>query len=532
MNKEPFRIGKTIIMFLALMLCVVSSAQTKFNVLTPEDPVFKPLPDSLKGVIIDTVLTDSDIYPGTTRSLQVLVPAKYTGEQPACLLLGLDGAFFEALNVVDNLVHKGEVPVMIGVFVNWGKILDEEGNIVRYNRSNEYDRTDDRLAQFLEKEVLPLVNTLVTPDGRRVKISENPDDRAITGSSSSGIAAFNVVWERPDLFRRIYSSRGTFVAMRGGNELPAIIRKTEPKPIRIFLQDGINDTWNHIFGDWWEQNQLMDSALNFAGYEYDFKWDRGTHSGFFGKRAYPDALRWLWRGWPAKVRKGKTMNGMLQSILPEKGDEGWKCLGDMSDTTSLIPDMVKRSLSSDEARKTGLKNICSVSRMFNGDIYLSDSEGKLYLQKHGSRKPQKLETLPTGGVQFAVSPNKRILISTEKNSDWLISYIIAPDGTLKYGQQFYWLHNTDNHNHTPYGNMQFDTDGNLYVATPIGVQVCDHNGRVRAILPVPGRGVDFIAFSGNRLYAVSKGKIYVRTMKTTGHESWNEPIEYKAQGAG
>lgn len=303
-------------------MCATSSAQTKFNVLTPEDPVFTPLPDSLKGVVIDTVLTDSAIYPGTTRTLQVLVPAKYTGEQPACLLLGLDGAFFEALNVVDNLVYKEEVPVMIGVFVNWGKILDEDGNIVRYNRSNEYDRTDDRLAQFLEKEVLPFVNTLVTPDGRKVQISDDPDDRAITGSSSSGIAAFNVVWERPDLFRRIYSSRGTFVAMRGGNELPAIIRKTEPKPIRIFLQDGINDTWNHIFGDWWEQNQLMDSALNFAGYEYDFKWDRGTHSGFFGKRAYPDALRWLWRGWPTKVRKGKTMNGMLLSILPGQDDEG------------------------------------------------------------------------------------------------------------------------------------------------------------------------------------------------------------------
>ena len=307
---------------LILVVCATSSAQTKFNVLTPEDPVFTPLPDSLKGVVIDTVLTDSAIYPGTTRTLQVLVPAKYTGEQPACLLLGLDGAFFEALNVVDNLVYKEEVPVMIGVFVNWGKILDEDGNIVRYNRSNEYDRTDDRLAQFLEKEVLPFVNTLVTPDGRKVQISDDPDDRAITGSSSSGIAAFNVVWERPDLFRRIYSSRGTFVAMRGGNELPAIIRKTEPKPIRIFLQDGINDTWNHIFGDWWEQNQLMDSALNFAGYEYDFKWDRGTHSGFFGKRAYPDALRWLWRGWPTKVRKGKTMNGMLLSILPGQDDEG------------------------------------------------------------------------------------------------------------------------------------------------------------------------------------------------------------------
>ena len=530
--KSMFRIRKISLLCLVLAVCATSAAQTKFNVLTPEDPVSRSLPDSLKGVVIDTVLTDSDIYPGTTRTLQVLVPEKYTGERPACLLLGLDGAFFNALNVVDNLVHNGEVPVMIGVFVNWGKILDEDGNIVRYNRSNEYDRTDDRLAQFLEKEVLPFVNTLVTPDGRKVRISEDPDDRAITGSSSSGIAAFNVVWERPDLFRRIYSSRGTFVAMRGGNELPAIIRKTEPKPIRIFLQDGINDTWNHIFGDWWEQNQLMDSALNFAGYEYDFKWDRGTHSGFFGKRAYPDALRWLWRGWPTKVRKGKTMNGMLLSILPGQDDEGWKYLGEMSDTTSLIPDMKRRTLSSDELKKTGLKNVCSVSRMHNGDIYMSDCDGRLFLQKKGSRKPQRLETLATGSSGFAMTPNGKMLVSTEKNSNWLISYIIAPDGTLKYGQQFYWLHNTDNHNNTPYGNMQFDTEGNLYVATPIGVQVCDHNGRVRAILPVPGRKVDFLAFSGNRLYAVSNGKIYVRILKSTGYDSWAEPIEYKSQGAG
>ena len=134
--KSMFRIRKISLLCLVLAVCATSAAQTKFNVLTPEDPVSRPLPDSLKGVVIDTVLTDSDIYPGTTRTLQVLVPAKYTGERPACLLLGLDGAFFNALNVVDNLVHNGEVPVMIGVFVNWGKILDEDGNIVRYNRSN------------------------------------------------------------------------------------------------------------------------------------------------------------------------------------------------------------------------------------------------------------------------------------------------------------------------------------------------------------------------------------------------------------
>ena len=139
-----FIIRKICVLCLFLTVCAASAAQTKYNVLTPEDPVFKPLPDSLKGVVIDTVLTNSEIYPGTTRTLQVLVPAKYTGERPACLLLGLDGAFFEALNVVDNLVNRGEVPVMIGVFVQWGKIVDEDGNTVRFNRSNENGRRTQR----------------------------------------------------------------------------------------------------------------------------------------------------------------------------------------------------------------------------------------------------------------------------------------------------------------------------------------------------------------------------------------------------
>ena len=160
-----------------------------------------------------------------------------------------------------------------------------------------------------------MVENLETPHGHRILISKDPNDRAITGASSSGIAAFTVAWERPDLFSRVYSSVGTFVAMRGGNGYPAMVRKSEPRPLRIYLQDGVNDTWNHIFGDWWEQNQLMSSALNYAGYEFDYKWDRGTHSIYYGTRAYPDAMRWLWRGWPARVKAGESMNDMLKSLL-------------------------------------------------------------------------------------------------------------------------------------------------------------------------------------------------------------------------
>lgn len=478
------------IIMAAIALCSIlgtgASAQNTHNATTPQDPARVALPDSLKPLIIDTVLNNSTIYPSTSRQIQVMVPKQYDGSTPACLVVGLDGNLFNATTVIPNLINSGEMPVTIGILVQPGVTKDSQGNVVRYNRSNEFDRTDNRLATFLEQEVIPFIEGIKTPDGRPILLSSNPNDRAITGASSSGIAAFTVAWERPDLFARVYSSVGTFVAMRGGNEYPALIRKTEPKALRIFLQDGVNDTWNHIFGDWWEQNQLMASALNFAGYEFDYKWDRGSHSIYYGTRAYPDAMRWLWRGWPTPVQAGKSMNGMLKSLLVE--GKGWE------ETTPYNQALVQKD-----------------------DVNL--------VQK---------DNVNLKGEKYAVYPNGKMLVATEKNSNWLVSYLIAPDGSLHSGQQFYWLHNTDNHNHTEYGNIVFDTAGNLYIATPIGIQVCDQNGRVRAILPMPQgyRKVDQIAFIGNILYARCGEKWFKREVAHTGWNSWDAPIDIKSQGQG
>ena len=81
-----------------------------------------------------------------------------------------------------------------------------------------------------------------------------------------GIAAFTAAWFRPDLFRRVFSGVGTFVTMRGGNDLQMWVRKREPQPLKICLQDGTEDVWNPIFGHWYEGNQMLASALQFAGY--------------------------------------------------------------------------------------------------------------------------------------------------------------------------------------------------------------------------------------------------------------------------
>jgi enterochelin esterase-like enzyme len=268
-------------------------AQQAYNVRSPYDPATQKVAEEMQGEVMKFVLDDSEIYPGTKREVLVYVPRQYDGTRPACLLVCMDGILYDATTVMDNLIASGEMPVTIGVFVNPGVVYDEEGEVVRYNRCKEFDSTDDNFAQFIEKEVLVKVEGMQTESGKVVRISSDANDHAITGASSGGIAAFTVAWNRPDLFSRVYTTVGTFVAMRGGNNYSNIVRKTEPKPLRIYMQDGWYDVWNPIFGEWFEHNLLMESAFNFAGYEMFHHWNRGNHSIKYGTLAFPDAMRWL-----------------------------------------------------------------------------------------------------------------------------------------------------------------------------------------------------------------------------------------------
>lgn len=157
-----------------------------------------------------------------------------------------------------------------------------------------------------------------TPDGLPILLSKDPNDRCTGGGSTGGIAAFTLAWERPDAFRRVFTAIGTFVGMRGGDRYPVLVRKTEPKPIRVFMQDGSNDQWlgGPEVGDWWMGNQTLERALSFAGYQVEHVWGEGIHSGRHATAVFPDAMRWLWKDWPQPVRVGQTQNTVLKAILP------------------------------------------------------------------------------------------------------------------------------------------------------------------------------------------------------------------------
>ena len=270
---------------------------------------YQPGPDSMpkEGVPRGKVTQhshSSKIFPGTVRDYWVYVPVQCDGSTPAAVLVCQDGGgfvrengAFRAPTVLDNLIHAGDIPITVGIFINPGVVPPAEGKPnaqPRRNRSFEYDTLSDQYARFLIEEILPKVSR-----EHDLRLTENPDGRAICGNSSGGICAFTVAWERPDAFTKVISHIGSFTNIRGGHVYPALIRKTEPKkPLRVFLQEGKNDLDN-LHGNWPLANRQMAAALKFAGYDFNFVMGDGKHSGKHGGAIFPDTLRWTWRGWKA-----------------------------------------------------------------------------------------------------------------------------------------------------------------------------------------------------------------------------------------
>jgi len=191
--------------------------------------------------------------------------------------------------VFDNLIHKKEMPVTIGIFLNPGHKGEEVPKEAwkANNRSFEYDSLGDQYAKFLLEEILPEV-------AKKYKLTDDPEKRAICGMSSGGICAFTVAWEKPDAFRKVLSQIGSFTNIRGGHVIPFVLRKTPNKPLRVYLQDGENDVDNE-HGSWWISNQQMAAALKYKKYDYQFITGKGYHNGKHAGSVFPDALKWLWR---------------------------------------------------------------------------------------------------------------------------------------------------------------------------------------------------------------------------------------------
>ncbi len=287
---------------LALLTLAASGEDPTATISLPDAPEPKLGSDSMPksrvdpGTVTEHLWKDSKVFPGTIRQYFVYTPAKLDPSKPAAVIVFQDGHTYlnpkgehRATVVMDNLIASGDIPPMIGIFINPGHLAAElpkdswKGN----NRSLEYDTLSDAYARFLIDEILPEV-------GKTHKLTTDPAQRAICGLSSGGICAWTVAWQRPDAFRKVISQIGSFTNIRGGDVYPGLIRKTPPKPIRAFFQDGINDLDNP-HGSWPLGNMQMQAALKFAKYDHRYVWTHGNHSGKDGGAMFPETMRWLWR---------------------------------------------------------------------------------------------------------------------------------------------------------------------------------------------------------------------------------------------
>lgn len=544
-------------------------------------------PDSLKKDGVPEGRVDgpfewrSDIFPGTTRNYWVYVPAQYdehvkNGKKP-CVCVVQDGLgkakSLKLPTVFDNLTAERAMPVTVGIFIDHGKVepIRGEGQI-RFNRSFEYDSMGDRYARFLIEEILPEVS-------KSYELSSDPNDRMILGSSSGAVCAWTVAWERPDEFRRVFSSVGTFVGLRGANEYPTLVRKVEPKPIRMYIQDGSNDL-DIYAGSWWNANLSMLSALQYAGYDVKHVWGEGGHNGKQATAIFPDAVRWLWRDYPEPIKAGHSDKRRMNILIE---GEDWELVsGDhqFTDAPALGPDgnfyfsdlpasKILKVNHAGEVSPFSTENGGVAGMMWapNGKLYCTDARAKKilevdaeghaktlvddttcndlvcvdhglyytdprtktvwYVKYDGKRQPATKMIESSNGI--ITSADQNFLWVADSGGRFLYNFRIEEDGSLTAGQEYGYVHRDPHEGRSKADGMTVDTKGNVYLGSPMGVQVFDQLGRVNIILRSPnGKMITNVVFAGpnrDELFATCGDAVYKRKLNAVGVVPWEKPVD-------
>jgi enterochelin esterase family protein len=242
-----------------------------------------------------------------TRRLAVYVPKQYVPGSAAPFIVGADGPDRSLFTALDNLIAEHKVPVTVAISIGNGS-GDAQGS----ERGLEYDTMSGLYAEFVEQEVLPLVESQC-----KVKLTNDPDGRATMGGSSGGSCALIMAWYHPDLYHRVLTYSGTYVNQQWPNN-PAtphgawefhehLISDSLPKPLRIWMEVGDRDLLNpnvmrDEMHDWVLANERMAKVLADKGYHYQFTFARnaGHTDGAVKQQTLPEALEYLWQGYPIR----------------------------------------------------------------------------------------------------------------------------------------------------------------------------------------------------------------------------------------
>ena len=524
-----------------------------------------PIPS---GVVKDFTFAGSTIFPGTTSLGKVFIPAQYDGTQPACVYVRQDGYEPKEKPLLEAMIAAREMPVTVGVFVRPGTVPPPRHDTLgRRNRGFEYDGLGDNYARFLTEELLPFVAKTFD-----LKLSASGNNRCIAGASSGGIAAFNAAWERPDAFSRVYCNSGSFVAFRGGNAFPTMVRKFEAKPIRAYLTAATHDMENAA-GDWFLLNQEMDKALKFSGYDYQFHAVEGGHvAGWIDH--FRAAMNFIWKDWPNPVEAGPSAPRVRDIIMDGHGWEpvargyddprslACNSKGEVFFVDTAVNKVYRVGLDGaasvflDDARQAdglavGLENKLYTVSVQTGNVLCYDDgaqEGHVYASGVNG---QHVFAMPTGGLYvsgpgenpktgslvwfvkdgnktlvdafagtaagLACRPDQWLLAVADGASKWVYSFQIKGDGMLMDKEWYYSLLATPDDDDAGTGSICYAREGQILAATSAGVQVCADDGPTQAVLPLPDRSrVVSVCLGGpemNTLFACGGGVVWKRVVK-------------------
>jgi enterochelin esterase family protein len=536
-----------------------------------------------RGEVKEFAWKASNIYPGTERRCWIYLPPGFDAAREYPLMVFQDGGGMVSLEgdfrtpvVLDNLIHRQAIPPMVALFIDPGNVpaVTPLGKGLS-TRSFEYDTPDSTYARFLIEEMLPAV-------ARYAKISANPEDRAVVGTSSGGICAFTAAWFRPDAFRKVITGIGSFTNIRGGFWYPAAIRKTERKPLRVFLQDGEKDLDN-VHGSWPLGAHELAAALAFAGYDHKAVFGDGGHSGRQLGSLFPEALRWLWRKDavlppPAPEAGGDlALSGLLipgkdwQVVVDDKKFLDAACsdaagnfyFSDLDGGTGIYKVAIDGTVKVFNAKAAGItgmkfgpdgrlyacqnheKRVIAIDSSGAVEVLASDIDcndlavdhkGRIYVTETSRKRVLLIEggksrvvatsiEAPNG---LALSPDQEVLAVSDFAGNAAWAFRVEANGDLRAGMPVMPYRHFGNAVESSGDGMTCDTRGRWYCSTLTGVQVFDPNGRPIGLIPSPSGGrIISVALSGpgsNWLFTLTEGRVYKRQVNAVGFVTSQPPI--------
>ena len=394
--------------------------------------------------------------------------------------------------------------------------------------------------------------------------------RAISGSSSGGNCSVNTAWERPGYFRRVVSFIAGFTHQRGALILPSQVRKFEGKPLRIFLQDGTGDV--NI-----QSNQDMIAALDQSGYDAKLVVGAEAHNSKHGGPLLPDALRWVWRDWTKPIAKPmksfaarfvdpaieweavgggyksadglavsadggvyfsdapnnrihKVESGKVSVFRENTGGAGGLMFGP-DGRLFACQGAKRRIVAYDGAKESVIAdgiNASDLAVTAKGEVYFVEPAARrVWLAGAGGKKRVVHEGIASpSGVRL--SPDHSLLLVSDSATRWVWSFQIQPDGSLAYGVAFHRLEIEDEvgegQTRTGADGLTVDTEGFLYVATRLGLQISDPAGRTSAVLLNPnGKMLSSAVFAGpglDTLYVTAGDQVFRRPARRQGVYPW------------